>query len=205
MEKSRLLLIFTRNPELGKCKTRLARTVGEEAALEIYKILLAQTDAATRGLATEKWVCYTEHVAEQDQWDPQVYRKIEQRGSTLGERMEHAFREGFANGYKDVVIIGSDLYDLSQADLEEAFNLLGENDFVIGPAADGGYYLLGMKAPCDRLFHNKDWGSPSVLEDTVQDLENKKVAFLPVKNDVDVYEDLLGIPAFQPYIKHSEK
>ena len=62
-----------------------------------------------------------------------------------------------------------------------------------------------MKAPCERLFRDKEWGGPSVLVDTVQDLANKKVAFLPVKNDVDVYEDLLGIPDFLPYIKHKEK
>lgn len=202
MEKTRLLLIFTRNPILGKCKTRLARTVGDNTALEIYLMLLRQTVAATKGLMTDKMVCYSELLVEQDLWDPRIYAKDVQQGSTLGERMQHAFSKGFASGYKEIIIIGSDLYDLQQADLEMAFGLLENNDFVIGPAADGGYYLLGMKTLDPQVFSNKDWGGNSVLKDTLDDLKNRKLALLPVKNDVDVYEDILEIPAFRPFVKH---
>jgi hypothetical protein len=201
MEKTRLLLIFTRNPELGKCKTRLASVIGERAALEIYLLLLQRTAAATQGLSADKMVCYSEQVEEQDLWDPHIYRKTVQQGSTLGERMENAFREGFTRGYKQIIIIGSDLYDLRESDLETAFHLLEENDCVIGPATDGGYYLLGMKAPEPNVFRNKDWGSGTVLDETVSDLKNKKLAFLPLKNDVDEYEDIQNIPAFLAFIK----
>ena len=99
---------------MGKCKTRLARTVGDKAALEIYLMLLEKTVAATRNLAVDKWVYYSDHPVECDLWDPQIYKKAEQQGHNLGERMERAFREAFAGGYKAVVIVGSDLYDLRQ-------------------------------------------------------------------------------------------
>ena len=202
MEKNRLLLIFTRNPILGKCKTRLARTVGNNAALQIYMLLLRQTVKATKGLSVDKMVCYSDQLVAHDLWDSGIYDKEVQQGGTLGERMEHAFRKGFADGYKEIIIIGSDLYDLRQADLEKAFELLDNNDFVIGPAADGGYYLLGMKNLDPQIFSNKDWGGNSVLHDTLADLKNRKLAFLPAKNDVDVYEDLLDIPAFHRFTKH---
>jgi len=200
--KDRLLLIFTRNPELGKCKTRLAAVTGDEAALEIYKFLLQHTVSVTRDLRLAKRVCYTEAIRQDDYWDPDIYQKALQQGNDLGERMLTAFEQGFAEGYNKIVIIGSDMYDLSQADLEEAFYRLENTGYVLGPAMDGGYYLLGMKAVEPRLFRGKNWGSATVLKDTLNDLEGKSLALLPVKNDIDVYEDIKDIPAFKPFIKH---
>jgi hypothetical protein len=113
-----------------------------------------------------------------------------------------AFEQGFAEGYNKIVIIGSDMYDLKQADLEEAFYRLESTDYVLGPALDGGYYLLGMKAAEPRLFRGKNWGSATVLKDTLNDLEGKSLALLPVKNDIDVYDDIKDIPVFKPFIKH---
>ena len=82
--------------------------------------------------------------------------------------MEQAFQEGFQDGYQKIIIIGSDMYDLSQSDLEAAFTALNSHDFVLGPLTDGGYYLLGEK-PCKfQLFSEKQWGSNSVLKDTLK-------------------------------------
>jgi rSAM/selenodomain-associated transferase 1 len=197
-----LLLIFTRNPELGKCKTRLASSVGDKTALAIYIFLLEHTVSVTRELNVTKEVYYSEAIREDDLWHPAIYHKKIQLGSDLGERMANAFKAGFKAGYKKIVIIGSDLYDLSSKDLEEAFKMLQANDFVLGPASDGGYYLLGMTHFIPDIFKNKDWGTSRVLEDTLANLKNKNVYLLETKNDVDVLEDIADVSAFQPFLKN---
>ncbi|MCL6267642.1 TIGR04282 family arsenosugar biosynthesis glycosyltransferase [Flagellimonas myxillae] len=197
-----LLLIFTRNPELGKCKTRLAAKVGDLAALEIYKFLLSHTVGLTKGLASDKWVFYSEEIWEDDVWPTAHYQKKLQKGDDLGQRMLHAFQEGFESGYEKIIIIGSDMYDLSQGDLESAFSHLEHHDFALGPAEDGGYYLLGMTRLKKELFLHKSWGTDTVLPSTLKDLVGETCAVLPIKNDVDHYEDIKDIEAFQPFLKH---
>ena len=197
-----LLLIFTRNPELGKCKTRLAASVGDKTALAIYIFLLEHTVSVTKDLKVSKEVHYSEAIRERDLWDPLIYQKKIQWGSGLGERMANAFKAGFKAGYKNIAIIGSDLYDLSPDDLEEAFKRLQTNDFVLGPASDGGYYLLGMTHFIPDIFKNKNWGTSKVLEDTLANLKNKNVYLLETKNDVDVLEDIADVSAFQPFLKN---
>ena len=196
-----LLLIFTRNPELGKCKTRLAATIGDTNALEVYKFLLQHTASITHGLNVHKKVYYSESIWENDVWDEMRYDKRAQKGVNLGERMARAFSEGFNNGFEKIVIIGSDMLDLSQSDIENAFATLEENDFVIGPAEDGGYYLLGMKYFKPQLFKGKQWGKDTVFADSMANLQSEKVSVLPIKNDIDVYEDIKDIEAFQPFLK----
>ncbi|WP_419214234.1 TIGR04282 family arsenosugar biosynthesis glycosyltransferase [Maribacter sp. X9] len=197
-----LLLIFTRNPELGKGKRRLAATVGDQAALDIYQFLLHHTVKITKNLYAEKMVYYSEEIWENDIWDNSKFGKKLQQGSGLGERMANGFLTGFENGFEKIIIIGSDMYDLSQDDLEEAFKTLDKNDFVVGPAEDGGYYLLGMKKYTPKLFKNKDWGTKSVLNDTLTDLCDEKVALMQTRNDVDYYEDIKEVEAFKPFLKH---
>ncbi|MCX2718135.1 TIGR04282 family arsenosugar biosynthesis glycosyltransferase [Poritiphilus sp. M415] len=201
LEKDNLLLIFTRNPELGKCKTRLASVIGNESALEIYKFLLARTSEITKGLEADKAVFYSDNVVVDDLWDNQHYNKREQRGQDLGERMLNAFQWGFEQGYQKILIIGSDLYDLSSEDLKTAFKALEKNEFVIGPASDGGYYLLGMKQLKKELFQDKSWGKASVLEDTLKDLKGQSLQLLEIRNDVDLYEDIKDIDVFQKFLK----
>jgi len=197
-----LLLIFTRNPELGKGKRRLAATIGDQAAFNIYKFLLDHTVTITKNLYAEKQVYYSEEIWEDDIWDNKKFAKKLQTGDDLGARMANAFQEGFQNEYQKIIIIGSDMLDLSQEDLEAAFKALEKNDFVIGPAEDGGYYLLGMKKFMPELFKNKSWGTETVLKDTLADLENETTTLLETKNDVDYYEDIKDIDAFAPFLKH---
>ena len=197
-----LLLIFTRNPEIGKGKRRLAATVGDQAAFDIYKFLLDHTVAITKNLYAEKEVYYSEEIWENDIWDNQKFGKKLQVGEDLGVRMANAFQEGFQNEYQKIIIIGSDMLDLSQENLEEAFKSLEKNDFVVGPAEDGGYYLLGMKKFLPALFKNKTWGTETVLKDTMDDLKNETTALLETRNDVDYYEDIKDIDAFTPFLKH---
>ena len=189
-----LLLILTRNPELGKAKTRLAKTVGDETALEIYKFLLEKTRDISSKVSSDKAVYYSVKIRENDIWNENTFQKHQQVGEDLGIRMLNAFKNGFKAGYEKVMIIGSDLYDLTSENIENAFDQLNNNDLVIGPAEDGGYYLLGMNSLHSTIFKNKNWGTETVRKDTLADLKDKKVKLLAFKNDIDVYEDVLDIP-----------
>jgi len=195
-----LLLILTRNPELGKCKTRLAATIGDQAALDVYKILLDHTAHITQELPCDKHVYYSERIIPEDIWDNEIYVKKLQQGADLGQRMQDAFQSGFNEGYIKVVVIGSDMYDLDHQDIMNAFAKLDDNDAVLGPAEDGGYYLLGMKQLFPSVFQSKNWGTDTVFEDTMKDLQDMKVGLLDERNDVDRYEDILGIPVFEPFL-----
>ncbi|TVZ08797.1 hypothetical protein JM80_1299 [Cellulophaga sp. RHA_52] len=197
-----LLLIFTRNPELGKCKTRLAAKTGDKIALDIYKFLLNHTVAITQNLNADKQVHYSVAIRDNDIWSNNIYHKKLQNGKDLGSRMMNAFKQGFADGYKNIIIIGSDLFDITTTDLENAFDHLLKNDFVVGPATDGGYYLLGMKKLNSSVFKNKDWGTNTVLKDTLNNLKDEKIKLLEAKNDVDYYEDIKDIDAFKPFLKN---
>ncbi|QKX04275.1 glycosyltransferase [Aquimarina sp. TRL1] len=205
LKEKNLLLIFTRNPELGKCKTRLAATIGDHAALEVYKFLLNHTVSITEKLSADKAVYYSEKIRDNDIWSTASYIKYKQNGVDLGARMLAAFQEGFTNGYQHIIIIGSDIYDLQQHDIEKAFLSLKKHDYVIGPAKDGGYYLLGMNKLTPSLFSRKTWGTDSVLKDTLLDLQNEAVKILEERNDIDYYEDIEGIDVFQQLIQKIKK
>lgn len=196
-----LLIIFTRNPELGKVKTRLAKEVGDQSALEIYEFLLEHTVLVTRDLEVHKEVWFSEKIEKDHLWDTLVYSKKIQQGKDLGARMQQAFEEGFENGFRNIILIGSDLYDLETKDLENAFSILKNKEFVIGPAADGGYYLLGMRTAEPKIFQNKHWGTSSVLRETLNDLKGKNIALTDLRNDVDLFEDIQDHVAFQKFFK----
>ncbi|MGB7786015.1 MAG: TIGR04282 family arsenosugar biosynthesis glycosyltransferase [Salinimicrobium sp.] len=201
MPQKNLLLVFTRNPELGKVKKRLAADIGDASALRLYKFLLQHTFEVVKKLSVEKWVCYSEEIPQQDLWDKGDFQKKVQQGKGLGERMENSFFEAFEEGYEKVVIIGSDLYDLQEEDLKKAFLALDTCDYVIGPASDGGYYLFGMKSLNSQVFRNKNWGTATVLQDTLQDLKNEKLTMLDVRNDIDTLHDLEAHPELRQIIE----
>lgn len=194
------LIIFTRNPELGKVKTRLAKSVGDESALKIYKFLLSHTVKITENLQLDKYVYYSENIHRDDVWDPEIFKKRLQKGTDLGERMENAFTEIFSMDYKQAIIVGSDIYELSQKDIEAAFDTLQTSNFVLGPAKDGGYYLLGMKALNKAIFQNKNWGTATVLEETLNDLKDEKPVLLEERNDIDYYSDVKNEDVFQQFL-----
>lgn len=184
------LIIFTRNPEFGKCKTRLAKTIGDEATLNIYKFLLEHTATISKDTKADKYVFYSETIKKEDLWSTDIFRKKIQQGSNLGERMDNAFSELFQLGYEKIIIIGSDLLDLTSDHIDDAFQILNDHDLVIGPAKDGGYYLLGMKTLHSKIFLNKDWGSSTVLKETINDIQNSTFSLLEELNDIDTFEDV---------------
>ncbi len=184
------LIIFARNPELGKCKTRLAQSIGDKNALEVYKFLLNHTATISKDIKADRYVFYSENIVEDDLWNSGIFRKKMQIGNNLGERMSNAFAELLEIGYEKVIIIGSDLLDLEADLVNLAFAQLEFNDVVIGPAIDGGYYLLGMKNLYQNIFENKNWGTSSVLNDTLNDLQSNEIHLLKELNDIDTFEDM---------------
>ncbi len=191
---NRTLLIFIRNPELGKVKTRLARTVGDAEALRIYQILLDKTRQAALEVLADRWLLYSDFVDQTDAWTADNFQKMLQASGDLGERMAQAFQAAFAAGAGQVVIIGSDCPDLSGNILEQAFNALETSDCVLGPVPDGGYYLLGMRSFDASFFQNIAWSTDTVRAVTMERmaLAGKTCLLLPLLTDVDTEEDWLG-------------
>jgi uncharacterized protein len=192
MQSKYLLIIFYRNPELGKVKTRLAKTLGDEKALAIYLALSSHTRFITENLTIDKAIYYSNFVDTEDVWPNISFHKKLQNGNDLGEKMHNAFTDGFKNGYERICIIGTDCFELSGDIIKQAFEQLHTNDAVIGPAKDGGYYLLGMKKTIQELFKNKIWSSDTVATDTIQNFKDLNITFaqLVVLSDVDEEKDL---------------
>ena len=167
-------------------------SIGNEAALKVYIKLLQHTNVITKDLDCEKYIFYADGINKTDSWNDQVYTKVEQGEGELGQKMTAAFKHVFNKNAEEVLIIGSDCYDLSQKVIEAAFIALKEADIVIGPAADGGYYLLGMKKLCPDLFKNINWSTDTVLKETIAVCDNLGLHYflLPVLKDVDRQEDI---------------
>lgn len=187
----RTLLIFIKNPVAGRVKTRLAAEVGDEEALRIYHALLAHTQRLTLATTARRLLFYSDQIDESDSWPSALYEKHLQQGDDLGERMRRAFELAFDEGAEQVVIIGSDCPGLEPPLLEEAFYQLQRHDFVIGPATDGGYYLLGMRRYQPSVFDDINWSSAGVLDDTLDRIAVLKADhyLLPPLSDVDYLVD----------------
>ena len=181
------LIIFVKNPVEGQVKTRLAKTIGNSAAVTVYQQLLLHTFLITKNLTVDKFVFYGDYINENDLWLSSVYQKQQQQGLDLGERMNNAFDVVFNLSYDKAIIIGSDCYELTQQIIEEAFDDLIINDTVIGPCNDGGYYLLGMKQLLPELFSGIAWSTDDVLPKTIKMLKDLQLQFemLTTLNDVD--------------------
>lgn len=198
------LLVFARVPALGRVKSRLAAGVGQPAALAVYRELLAITNAAivAAGVPATVWLADTASAtptaAEALEWAAHAARC--QPEGDLGERMTTAFAAAFAAGAGRVAIIGTDCPGLRASHLTQAFEALETADVVLGPATDGGYYLLGLRQPQPELFQNKTWSTDSVLTDTLADARRLglRVALLPALRDVDNADDLAAWNAAHP-------
>ena len=185
-----LLLVFTRNPKLGKVKTRLAKTIGNQKALDIYKLLLQHTKETIQNINCDKAIYYSEEIQENDIWENLHFQKHLQNGKDLGGRMYNAFKNTFNKDYEKAVIVGTDIFELQPKQINEAFKALDKHEVVIGPAKDGGYYLLGLKKLHHEIFMNKKWGTETIFQETMQDLNNVDVHLLVELNDIDTYDDL---------------
>lgn len=194
-----LLIVFVKNLKLGKVKTRLAQTIGNEEAFEVYKILVEKTEETTKHLPIDTHIYFSDEVIS-TKW-PNNFKTV-QKGVDLGERMKNAFRDGFDEGYNNIVLIGSDLPDISESILTNAFEILKTKDSVFGPAEDGGYYLVGMKQLYNCVFDNKAWSTSNLLNHTIQELKSQSISIqlLETLNDIDTFEDLKTSTIYKTYI-----
>ena len=185
MQKS-LLVIFSRTPVYGKVKKRLAIKLGNAKALEIHQRLFDHTLAVVKsaGVLFRIYLSAKPNAA-------QPFSFEIQSGTDLGERMNNALQKELDQCAK-VCLIGSDCLSLTNKEISEAFKQLDVADVVIGPALDGGYYLIGMKKPLPQLFVDISWGSPSVLADTLKKCQDSALLVhqLSSLNDVDLPEDV---------------
>ncbi len=194
------LLVFARLPELGKVKTRLARSIGAERALAVYEAMLRDL-LASIGRSSER-------MEVEIMWAPAEaangasiecafgeYATAMQTGDTLGDRLAMAMSERFFFHRTDkIVAIGVDDPRLARATIDGAFALLDSCEWVLGPATDGGYYLIGCRAGAfaSEIFAGVEWGSSSVLRETLARIgtAQQTVALLPERYDIDVEDDL---------------
>lgn len=196
IKASEALLIFVKNPVPGQVKTRLARDIGEENATAVYSELLRYTMEISLPLECVKRVYYNNEIDENDNWAMHGYDQSMQAGGSIGERMASAFRESLENGrFEKVVIIGSDCPQITTHHIEDAFQLLEVNDLVLGPALDGGYYLIGLRHFYPVLFTGIEWSSERVHQQTTQRARTLKISIanLEVLRDLDTIEDLKSI------------
>ncbi len=193
------ILVFVRAPEPGRVKTRLAAGIGAEAALAVYRRLAehAVREALAAGPSAAVRVHFTPADAGEAvrAWLGEGPLYLPQAEGDLGARMRAAFAEAFAAGAERVVIVGSDLPDLSAGLLRRALELLDRHEAVVGPAADGGYWLLGMRRRLARVFEDVPWSTGAVLERTLERLREEGIApaLLETLADVDEPGDLWAL------------
>ncbi len=199
-----LVIVFVKNIKLGKVKTRLAKTIGNQGASEVYSELVKVTEKATEDLLVDKHIYFSDAVVD-TKWKNDY--KTVQQGIDLGERMKNAFKKGFEDGYKRIVLIGSDLPDITANHINKGLNALKQNEVAFGPAEDGGYYLIGLSKMYNFVFDNKPWSETHLLEETLSELKEKQVTFttLDTLNDIDDFEDLIASKFYQSNIELQEK
>lgn len=187
------LIIFIRNAEKGKVKKRLAKSIGDDKSLEVYKYLLQHVRDVTLCCKCNLFVFYSDYIHVSDVFDDNVFSKHLQEGNDLGERMMNAFKKVFDLGLRNICITGSDCYTLQTETIDNAFEKLHENKVVIGPSTDSSYYLLGMSSLSTDLFLNKNWGTSTVLNDTLNTISKEGLSFfqLPTLLKINTAEDLL--------------
>ena len=191
---SRVIVLFTRAPRAGRVKSRIAKVLGVDKALAIHRELTERTMAAARAVRDATLVvAHTPADAgdEMRAWLGEDLHYEGQRGSDLGQRMAMAIDARLSSGADRALVIGSDAPDLTASVLEEAFASLDRADVVVGPAADGGYYLIGMRVLHRSLFERIPWSGPETLARTLAAIRaaGLRVHLLDILRDVDTADD----------------
>jgi rSAM/selenodomain-associated transferase 1 len=184
------LIIFIKNPIKGQVKTRLGRAIGDDEALRIYLELCKATEVAVFDFSGMKYLFYSDEIIQDDDWNSIHYMKRKQVGNNLGERMSQAFESTFKL-HDQIILIGSDCPYLKNDHLLAALTALRNVDCVIGPAKDGGYYLLGLRTMIPELFIDKNWSSQTVLAETLNTLNalDHSYQLIETLEDIDTIAD----------------
>ena len=187
--------IFVKLPVPGTVKTRLAESIGEDLAAELAEAFQHDFVERTRSIASQRVIAYAgDHAGAALQALQALDEALtfwQQPGGLLGHRLHSFFTEWCRDG-QPVVVVGSDSPDLPVAFVEQAFRALHDADCVLGPATDGGYYLIGLKCPQSRLFEEISWSTERVFDETLAALRSEGLSFtvLPEWYDVDTLDDL---------------
>ncbi len=189
------LIVFLKNPIKGKVKTRLAKDIGEEAALEIYLQLVEITRKALVDVPCDKFIYYSDFIDNADNWS-KAEKQVQLQSDNLGERIIEAINTTLNKGYQSVAIIGTDCPKIDAEDINSAFALLYNKDvdIVLGPSKDGGFYLLAVSSVLNpSVFKNVVWSSSSVLNTIVNNGKefNMNCLLIEEKIDIDFLDDLL--------------
>ncbi|MFK7755884.1 MAG: TIGR04282 family arsenosugar biosynthesis glycosyltransferase [Flavobacteriales bacterium] len=185
-----VLAIMAKSPEKGKVKTRLAETIGDDDALVVYKNLLSYTIREANCALWETTVYWAGNF--KNDVNIHDFKSTSQKGDDLGERMSYGFTQEFENGAERVVMIGADCAEITMQHIERAFGMLKIHDVVIGPATDGGYYLIAMNEIHNELLNAVPWSTEHVLETTKELAEENhlSIGYLETLSDVDHASDL---------------
>ena len=191
------LFIFTRFPQAGCTKTRLIPALGEQGAADLQRqmteYLLSQLVRISIHRSLSLQVHFTGGTIEQmERWVGKRFLLVTQAQGSLGDRLIAAFQQGFDSGFNKIIVIGSDCPEIGKENIAAAIALLETHDVVLGPAVDGGYYLIGLNQPCPYLFENVPWGTQRVLAVTeaIALKYNLSIALLETLSDIDMPEDL---------------
>lgn len=197
---SEQLIIFTRYPEPGKAKTRLIPVLGKEGAANLHRLMAQRTIATSLVLQNSRELSVAIHYTDSSQQLMQEWLGTDviyhqQSDGDLGARMSAALQKSWDLGIDKVVIIGTDCPKLKSEIIAKAFDELSEKDLVLGPAKDGGYYLIGLRRIIPELFDGIKWGTDEVFAETLAIAQklSLSIAVLPVLADIDRPEDLLGL------------
>jgi rSAM/selenodomain-associated transferase 1 len=192
MSGSRALLVFAKTPKPGKVKTRLLAAVSAEAAAALHEACVADTLILVRKMRgcdvfvfAAGGTSYFRKLVKKQEGVARV-RVLPQRGADLGARMENAFRKCFRTGYREVAVIGTDTPWMGTERLRRAFAELRTNDVVIGPAEDGGYYLLGMRKMVAEIFREIPWSTERVLDLTLEKIVALQLRKKLLRRDFDM-------------------
>jgi len=202
-KENNLLIVFVKNIILGKVKTRLAKTIGDVGAFNIYYELFSITEKASQKVDVDRHIYFSDVIIP-SKWEGD--NKFVQEGEDLGIRMRNAFQNGFEEGYENVILIGSDLPNISKEIIDTGFDALQNNDITFGPAEDGGYYLIGMSKMNTSIFENKPWSQSELLAVTLKQLKEQQqsVGFIKTLNDIDTFEDLIASDFYKKNLKIQE-
>ena len=191
------LILFVKYPQPGKVKTRLAQSVGFEKAAKMYKELVEKNVREIRSLSPsvcDCWIAYDppDHEGPTRLWLGQDFDYLAQQGEDLTQRLTHATSQLFERGYESVAVLGSDTQNLSSALICQGFEELKKYDVVIGPARDGGYYLIGLKQNDPMIFKGIAWSTSTVLKETIAKIKALKWEHYLLKelSDLDELTDV---------------
>ena len=195
-------MVFIKDSSKYPVKTRLKTSIGKNKSIWVYNQILKKTALVLKNIKTDIAVFHYNSIISKNPFKNfSKWNKI-QIGENLGKKISNAFNWGFEKGYKKIIIIGSDLWDLNEEIINKGFLELNNNKVVIGPSIDGGYYLLGLNQKMPKIFEGIKWGTQSVLAETLKLLEHEPY-ILPELNDIDTFEDLITNPSlFKIYNKN---